>query len=381
MSDPLSGPARLYVHPNYLDEAAHANIPDPAGTILDLCSIEDERGLVKTADILKPLFAEWAASPGAVMPYPVVDHHWQATLARTVLGAFGGSRVPEHAVFFGDGTYELFKEIAGYILRKGTLLGAGPVYPEFAGYFTAAGGAFRRINDDVGGFPAKEILAALATDRDISAVYADLPYNSTGGWPAEPEVLGVVEEARRRDVIVIIDEAYANFLGRDHSYVRHAADHENLVILRSLSKGYDLRGLRFGFVVAGAMTAPLFRQVRSPYSPSQPGAQAGLRVLRDAPDIVSPLIDAIGTAKKRVLAAAARCGLVTRPTHPTAPNMMFRAPTGGLAARLAAQRVRAATGRQFAFTTDGRLDDDVRLRVPLNEHRLAILERALDLAR
>jgi histidinol-phosphate aminotransferase len=379
VTDPIAAALLRYEHPDYLDEAAHANLRTAAEARLDLLSLADERGLVRTAEILRPLFRTWADEPATLLPYPVADPRWRATLARTVLDAFGGADVPDDRIFFGDGTYELFKELAGFVLRKGTLLGAGPVYPEFAGYFAAAGGRFVPVldADDAGAFPAAALMRAVESEPDLVAVYADLPYNATGGRPPREAVLDLAERAARRDVLVIVDEAYANFAGRMPSFVADVARNDNLVVLRSLSKGFDLRGLRFGFVAAGARVAAALARIRSPYAPSQPSARAALELLTRAPDVVAPLTAAVRAAKSRVLAAASAAGLLVRPTDPATPNVMLRAPSGGLAAALAARGVRVGRGTQFRYTALGRLDDDVRLRVPLAPDRLAAFESAL----
>jgi histidinol-phosphate/aromatic aminotransferase/cobyric acid decarboxylase-like protein len=375
--EPISGPASSYRHPDYLDEAGHANIERPEDATLDLCDIGDEQELIPIGDTIRPVLEAWAKDPAAILPYPVLDHQWHATLARPVLDAFGARAVPAAQIFFGDGAYELWKELCGFVLRKGTMLGAGPVYPEFAGYFTAAGGRFRAIQNSMGGFPASWLISELDRDRDVVAIYADLPYNSTGEWPLRERVLLVLEAAKKRDVLVIIDEAYANFLGPAFTYLPDVAAHENLVVLRSLSKGYNLRGLRFAFVAAGARIAPVLAQVRSPYSPSQPAAQVARHVLMTAPDLVMPLGEAVGKAKAQVLAAAKTAGIIVRPTHPNTPNLMMRSATGDLAARLAALRVRVTKGTQFALTAP-ELAHDVRMRVPLRAERLKMLVEALE---
>lgn len=376
MTEPFAGAALRYVHPDYVDEAAYATIKDPKDAALDLLSLADERGFVRTAEVLRPLFASWAEDPSVVLPYPVADPRWRATLARTVLDAFGGAAVPEDRIFFGDGTYELFKELAGFALRKGVLIGAGPVYPEFAGYFAAAGGRFLPVMDDAGGFPADALARALDVVPDAVAFYADLPYNATGGLPDRDVVLDLVDRAARRDVLAIVDEAYANFLGRAPSFVGDVATRPNLVVLRSLSKGFDLRGLRFGFVAAGARVAPVLERLRSPYAPSQPSARAARLVLREAPDVTAPLTAAVRRAKARVRAALAAAGLEVRPTHQDVPNLMIRG-DGDLAERCARRGLRVARGTQFRATTGGAFDRDVRLRTPLAEGRLAAFEAAL----
>jgi histidinol-phosphate/aromatic aminotransferase/cobyric acid decarboxylase-like protein len=232
------------------------------------------------------------------------------------------------------------------------------------------------VNDEVGGFPASEVIAALERDRDVVAVYADLPYNATGGWPARDAVLDVVKAAAARDVLVILDEAYANFLGRKLTYLPDVAAHENLVVMRSLSKGYNLRGLRFAFVAGGESFAAALEQIRSPYSPSQPAAQLALRVLGTAPDLVEPLVQAVGRAKAVVLDAAARAELVARPSHPNAPNLMLGSATRDLARRLARLGVRVTKGTQFGFTAPN-LAADIRMRIPLRKDRLQALVDAL----
>jgi histidinol-phosphate/aromatic aminotransferase/cobyric acid decarboxylase-like protein len=374
--DPIAGPASAYRHPDYLDEERHANIRRPEDATLDLCDLTDEQALIPVGGVIRPLLESWVADPAAILPYPVSDHHWHATLGRTVLDAFGASKVAASSVFFGDGAYELWKELCGFVLRKGTLLGGGPVYPEFAGYFTAAGGRFRAVRDARAGFPARELVAALDRDRDVVAIYADLPYNATGEWPARERVLEVVKAAAARDVLVIVDEAYANFLGPAFTYLPDVAVNPNLVVLRSLSKGYSLRGLRFAWVAAGARVAPVLAQVRSPYAPSQPAARAARHVLTTAPGLVGPLSEAIRGAKAEVLSAASRSGLLTRPSHPNAPNMMLRSPDGDLGAAFAKAGVRVTRGTQFAFTAP-ELAADVRLRVPLKRERLDAFLSAL----
>jgi histidinol-phosphate aminotransferase len=377
VTEPIAGAALRYVHPDYLDEASYATIRDPAAAKLDLLSLVDERGLVRTAELLRPLFRSWAEDPASVLPYPVADPHWRTALGRLVLDAFGGASVPVSQVFFGDGTYELFKELAGFVLRKGVLLGAGPVYPEFAGYFAAAGGRFAPVMDETAGFPAEALRRAIDVEPDAVAFYADLPYNATGGLPERDAVLDLVAHAARRDVIAIVDEAYANFIGPRPSYVGDVARHPNLVVLRSLSKGFDLRGLRFGFTVAGERVAPVLERIRSPYAPSQPSARAGRELLTRAPDVVRPLTEAIRAAKARTAAFVAAAGLVLRPTHPDVPNVMIRGDDPSLAERFARAGARVARGSQFRFTTGGALDHDVRLRVPLSEGRLVAFERVL----
>jgi histidinol-phosphate aminotransferase len=70
--------------------------------------------------------------------------------------------------------------------------------------------------------------------------------NSPSGTTLPPDA--VAELARRLPCPLVVDEAYADFAATD--CVALVNDHPNLIITRSLSKGYSLAGLRFGYALA-----------------------------------------------------------------------------------------------------------------------------------
>ncbi len=377
LPDPVTGSARSYLHPDYLIESAHENLP-PTVAKLDLMSIADERGMVKTGELLAPLFTAWGRDPSPILPYPVLDPWWRETLARTTLDAFGGQRLSIDAATFSDGSYEIWKDLAGFVLRKGTMLGAGPIYPEFATWWQAAGGRFRPIVPPDLRFPKRELLDAIATDPAVTVIYADTPFNSTGEWPDRQGFLEVVEAAANRGIVVVADEAYANFLGPEVTWIPDVVDHPNLVIMRSLSKAYDLRGLRFAFAVAGSWVAPVLAQLRTPYAPSQVGAQCGLKILREGLQLVVPLRSAVRMAKAQVLPWLTKAGFQIRASHCDAPNFMFGLAGQDLATLFASMGVRVARGTQFAPTCGRTCALDVRIRVPLAPPRLKLLRDLLE---
>ena len=70
--------------------------------------------------------------------------------------------------------------------------------------------------------------------------------NSPSGTALTPEQLSAI--ARGFDGPLVVDEAYVNFADRDA--VAMVKDHPNVIVLRTLSKGYSLAGLRFGYLIA-----------------------------------------------------------------------------------------------------------------------------------
>ena len=48
-------------------------------------------------------------------------------------------------------------------------------------------------------------------------------------------------------LLVILDEAYVEFAGLEHSLARWVLEHENLIVLRTFSKWAGIAGLRLGY--------------------------------------------------------------------------------------------------------------------------------------
>ncbi|WP_101912398.1 histidinol-phosphate transaminase [Megasphaera vaginalis (ex Bordigoni et al. 2020)] len=73
------------------------------------------------------------------------------------------------------------------------------------------------------------------------------PNNPTGHlWPLED----IAAIAAASDNPVVVDEAYVEFSGQD-SAVSLLKKHDNLIIIRTLSKAFGLAGFRIGYAVAG----------------------------------------------------------------------------------------------------------------------------------
>ncbi|MCE2425362.1 MAG: aminotransferase class I/II-fold pyridoxal phosphate-dependent enzyme [Pseudomonadales bacterium] len=65
------------------------------------------------------------------------------------------------------------------------------------------------------------------------------------------------------DGVLLVDEAYV----RGHDLTALLADHDNVLLLRTLSKGYSLAGLRVGFLVGDAgLVDPVLTKTRDSYN-------------------------------------------------------------------------------------------------------------------
>ncbi|MBV51573.1 MAG: histidinol-phosphate transaminase [Nitrospinae bacterium] len=135
--------------------------------------------------------------------------------------------------------------------------------PTFAMYAIIAKGlGVKPVNiplNDHWDFDADELLK-VAEHNKSRIIFLSYPNNPTGNCFSENQVRKVVENFSG---IVVVDEAYYDFARK--SFVGEINKHNNLVVLRSLSK-IGLAGLRVGFGVADPLIIDQINKVRLPYN-------------------------------------------------------------------------------------------------------------------
>lgn len=105
--------------------------------------------------------------------------------------------------------------------------------------------------------------AVRAAAREAGLVIICSPNNPSGNV-VRP---GFVDElACQTDALIMIDEAYGEFAEENSTCVPLVARHENVCVLRTLSKAYALAGARVGYLIASPAVADGMLSVRLPYS-------------------------------------------------------------------------------------------------------------------
>jgi histidinol-phosphate aminotransferase len=127
-------------------------------------------------------------------------------------------------------------------------------------------------------------LAAMADaiTSDTRVVFLANPNNPTGTFHSGESIesfLDVVPE----DVIVVLDEAYNEYLAPEQRYDAIPWLHRfpNLVISRTFSKIYGLAGLRIGYAAAHPDVADMMNRVRAPFNANSLALAAAEAALGD----------------------------------------------------------------------------------------------------
>jgi len=80
-------------------------------------------------------------------------------------------------------------------------------------------------------------------------------------------------------LLVILDEAYVEFSGLEHSLARWVLEHENLIVLRTFSKWAGIAGLRLGYGIFPVWLMPTLWKAKQPYNVNVAATVAGLASL------------------------------------------------------------------------------------------------------
>ena len=123
---------------------------------------------------------------------------------------------------------------------------------------------------------------AHAVRPDTRIVFVANPNNPTGtyvpGAALESFIAGL-----SRDVLVVLDEAYNEYLRPEFRYdsIAWLKKFSNLVITRTFSKVYGLAGLRVGYALAAPGVADLMNRVRQPFNVNSLSLAAAAAALDD----------------------------------------------------------------------------------------------------
>jgi histidinol-phosphate aminotransferase len=188
-------------------------------------------------------------------------------------------RDPEQ-ITVGCGTCELLFLLAQAVLQRGDeVVFAAPSFSCYRDVIAIRGAVpvavpLKDFTHDL------EAMAAAVTPR-TRLVFVCNPNNPTGTY-VPPAAIRRLVEAVPDDVMVVVDEAYVEFVtaaDRDAS-LEIQRDHDNVVVLRTFSKIYGLCGLRTGLGICAPEVREALNKVRQPFNVNLLGQLAAIEALR-----------------------------------------------------------------------------------------------------
>jgi alanine-synthesizing transaminase len=181
--------------------------------------------------------------------------------ARTAVAQYYQSHdldVTVEDVYIGNGVSEMITMVLQAFVDDGNeILVPAPDYPLWTGAVALAGGTpvHYRCDEDNDWNPDLADIESKITENTYALVIIN-PNNPTGAVYSEETVKGLVDIARRHNLVLMSDEIYEKILFDDavhHHTATYAADDVLCLTFSGLSKAYRIAGFRSGWVmVSGA---------------------------------------------------------------------------------------------------------------------------------
>lgn len=113
------------------------------------------------------------------------------------------------------------------------------------------------------------------------------PNNPDGTFLEREFILSLLK--KYPDKNFLIDEAYIDFIGDEHSILNYVSTYENLFVLKSMTKLFTLPGLRLGFLSFHPKNYKKIVQYKYPWSVNSAAIEIGKLILKNYDDILPNL--------------------------------------------------------------------------------------------
>lgn len=205
-----------------------------------------------------------------------INHYpdpYHTDLKKALSKKFG---IHEKNFIFGTGADGLIENIVRILINPGEKV----VMPDLsflnASFATIIAGGevvFSKMKDD---FHIDFADLKNKIDEQTKMVFICNPNNPTGLIEGKEEILNLVKST---DTLVVIDEANIEFGG--DSVIGYVNDFENLMVIRTFSKGYGLAGMRIGYCAGDEELMYYVWRLRPPFTNTYLAQKVALVALSD----------------------------------------------------------------------------------------------------
>ncbi len=202
---------------------------------------------------------------------------------RTEIAEYVGHGVDASNIILGNGSIELIYMITEAFHRGFKAVIPIPSFTEYEKAALRVGGepVFVKLPDDFA-LDVEAVKKAVTDDTRIVSICN--PHSPSGTLYTKEAVLDLVEFCREKKVVVSVDENYIEFAekGEENTMAGYAKEHENLFVIRSVTKFYGMPGIRLGYGVATEELIDTLQTVRQPWSINSLAGYATLAAFKDA---------------------------------------------------------------------------------------------------
>ncbi|MFA1820715.1 histidinol-phosphate transaminase [Virgibacillus oceani] len=196
---------------------------------------------------------------------------------RTILAA--ELNIDERQLIFGSGSEEIVQMICRAFLYPGTnTVMAVPTFPQYKHNALIEGAEVKEVPLRDGKHDLDQMLEEI--NEDTKVVWLCSPNNPSGTAIPKEELLSFLKKCPAH-VLIVLDEAYYEYMEDDPKAVEWSSSYDNLIILRTFSKAYGLAGLRIGYGISNPDILQKIDVVRGPFNTTSIAQKAAIIALKD----------------------------------------------------------------------------------------------------
>jgi len=225
--------------------------------------------------------------------------------------------VASERIVLGNGSNEVIEFLVKAFVEEGDEVITS--HPSFLMYqkFVQVRGGINHVVELRDMYHDLDAIADLVTER-TRLIFLDNPNNPTGTFLGrdrlESFLAGLPEH-----VIVVLDEAYIDFVSEGESYdtislIDDRGGRCGVVLLRTFSKAYGLAGLRVGFGLMSEQIATCLHKVRQPFNVNLV-AQEGARAAIADDEFYRKTLRLTASGKEYLREGVERLGCTAYPSH------------------------------------------------------------------
>jgi len=159
--------------------------------------------------------------------------------------------ITEDNIVLGCGSLDILNNINLLCLTRGqAVYGHGPQFTAYEDNVNFIGGKYEYyalLRENNYKFDAEEYIKGMSEKHSLFIV--ENPNNPTGQVIALEGIKKIAEGAKSLGKILIVDEAYGDYMDFFESALNIVSDFENLIVVRTFSKAVGLAGLRLGYAI------------------------------------------------------------------------------------------------------------------------------------
>jgi len=180
-----------------------------------------------------------------------------------------------------------------YVQEGDEVVVISPTYGMYVVYCKMFGAVTKEVfyNPDWS-LPIERVIAAIGPKTKLVTIANP---NHTGTIIEQEDLIKVIEAARKVNALVLIDEAYYHFYSQ--TMVGYVRQFDNLIIIRTFSKGFGIAPLRIGYTVSNPEIIKQLYKVKQTHDITVISAKAGSYLL-DHLEVMTDYVKEVNQSKE-----------------------------------------------------------------------------------